>query len=334
MRAVSLLVVLALCPAAAAAEKPEPKYEGRTLDFWVEMFGLTLNDKDREKAERAIAAFGPDAAPAVPFLVEMLHDRSRPYRNGVANMLCAVGPVAKGAVPDLIKMLEEKSPRDPHQVIRVLCAIGPDAKAAIPAIRRVVLGYLTALPNANKAPLWDFRNRESQLYDFANLGSDAVPMLLDVIETPDTRPVPVGQVRTMRLSAVNAFDSLRELGSAGKAAVPRLTKLLKHDQPEFRLEAATTLWSVDNDPAVVPVLVALLKADDRRLAVSAAETLGVIGPAAKDALAELKALVPKEPPANSYPSLAPAGYYPNNDSRAVQQAARDAVQKIEQKPKK
>jgi HEAT repeat protein len=320
----------------AAAQLPdEPKYEGKSIIYWCEKFQKADNDKDRHAAEKAIIAFGPDAESAVLGLLIMLDDRSETYREQVANMLCAIGPAAKGAVADLIKLLEEKSPRDPHQVIRVLCAIGPDAKDAIPAIRRVTLAYLTAKPGEIRYSLWNFSNHGSQFYDYARLGPDAVPMLLDVIETPDTRPVPQGQVRPMRLGAVNAFDALRDLGAAGKAAAPRLTKLLKHDRPDFRLEAATTLWAVDKNPAGIPVLITLLKADDRRQAMSAAEALGAIGPQAKDALAELKALVPKEAPTErNLPVLAPAGYFPNDDIRALGNSAREAIQRIESEPKK
>ena len=323
MRATSLLVVLALCPAATAAEKPEPKYEGKPLGFWIEKFQKAETDKDQAVAEGAVIAFGPDAAPAVPLLVEMLHDRSRSYRNRVANMLCAVGPAAKGAVPDLIKMLEEKSPRDPHQVIRVLCAIGPDAKAAIPAIRRVVLGYLTS-KDEPAVDLW--RYNAFNYYDFANLGPAAVPMLLDTIDLFDTWPGGLSEI-----AVVNCFGSLRELGPAAKEAAPRLTQLLKHEAPQFRLEAARTLWKVEKDPAVVPVLVAIVKGDDHMLARKAAEALGEIGPAAKDALPALKALLPKEEPARVIPGFAPA---PDTSLWELRPTARDAIRKIEQNPKK
>lgn len=323
MRAVSLLVVLALCPAAVAAEKPEPKYEGRTLGFWVDLFQRTDNAKDREEAERAVIAFGPDAAPAVPALVEMLHDRSRTYRNSVANMLCAVGPAAKGAVPDLVKMLEEKSPRDPHQVIRVLCAIGPDAKAAIPAIRRVTRAYLTSKDEPGNQ-LWHYKSVE--FYDFHQLGPDVVPMLLDTIELFDTWPGGLSEI-----AVVNCFGSLRELGPAAKDAAPRLARLLKHEVPQFRIEAARTLWKVEKDPAVVPVLVAIVKGDDHKLARKAAEALGEIGPAAKEALPALKALLPKDDPMRELPAYARA---PDISFAELRQAASFAIEQIERKPKK
>jgi HEAT repeat protein len=323
MRAVSLLLVLALCP-VATAQKPEAKYAGKPLAYWVEKFQKAETDTDLVAAEQAVCAFGPDAAPAVPALVEMLDDRSQTYREQVANMLCAIGPAAKGAVPDLIKLLEAKSPRDPHQVIRVLCAIGPDAKDAIPAIRRVVRTYLTSKEEPG-LELWWFGSATGH-YDFHRLGPDVVPMLLDAIEARDTWPGGLSEV-----AILNCFESLRELGPAAKAAAPRLVKLLKHKAPEFRFQVATTLWAVERNPAAIAVLVDLLKGDNRKVAVSAVVELGDIGLAAKDALPALKALLPKE----SLPPylVAPAGN-PDDDIRVLQGVASDAVRKIEQKPKK
>jgi HEAT repeat protein len=316
MRAASLLILLALCP-PASAQKPVTKYEGRPLDHWVSRFRTADNEKDRHAAEKAVIAFGPDAAPCTGALLEMFDDGSESYRQHVANMLCAIGPGAKGAVPDLIKLLEEKSPRDPHQVIRVLCAIGPDAKGAIPVIRRVVLQNLAGKGD-KRAPLWNFSNNGSQEYDFANLGAEAVPMLLDIIEAPTSRHYP----------AVNGFDSLQELGASGKAAAPRLVRLLTHADPSIRLQAARTLWAVDKNPAAIPALAGLLKGDDHRLGEAAAEALGEIGPDAKDALPALKAVLPKDEPAQ-YAPTAPA-VYPSLPGGG-RQAARDAIRKIEQK---
>jgi len=150
-------------------------------------------------------------------------------------------------------------------------------------------------------------------------------MLLDTIELFDTWPGGLSEI-----AVVNCFGSLRDLGPAAKPATPRLAQLLKHEAPQFRIEAARTLWKVEKDPAVVPVLVAIVKGDDHKLARDAAEALGEIGPAAKEALPALKALVPKDDP---YTPVA-AAVYPHGIPGAVEQAARDAIRKIEQKPKK
>jgi len=317
MRSVSLLILLALCP-TASAQKPITKYQDKDLEYWITRFRTVENEKDRILAEQAVIAFGRNAAPASGVLLEMLDDGSESYRHSVANMLCAIGPGAKEGVPGLIKLLEEKSPRDPHEVIRVLCAIGPDAKDSIPVIRRVVLKYVAA--GEKRASLWNFGNGGPHLYDFDNLGPEAVPMLLDFIEAPKSQP---------SLAVANGFESLQQLGSSGKTAAPRLVKLLKHDEPAFRLQAARTLWAVDNNPAAITALIELVKGDNERLGEQAVEALGDIGTAAKSALPMLKSFVPKEDrstPVGVVP-VAPA-YYPTR-AGGIQQAARDAIRKIE-----
>ena len=317
----SLGVIALHCP-FVAAQKPEPKYEGKPLAYWIERFQKAENEKDRFEAERAICAFGTDASPAVPALMVMLDDRSESYRTQVARMLCAIGSGAKGAVPDLIKMLEEKSPRDPNAVILILCAIGPDAKNAIPAIRRVSMDFYKPLKGDGHVP---FSMPDRSNFDYQNLGPDVVPLLLDIIDAGDCA------------GKGNAFRSLGELGPKAKPAASRLTRLLKHEDAEVRLEAARALWAVENNPTVIPVFAALLKTENGYIAISAAKALGDIGPAAKEALPALKRLVPKGEPApepvSAVPVNVPTGYE-DSDLRKLREAARKALQRIEGGTKK
>ena len=121
-------------PALRADDKPEPRYEGKTLAYWVNRLQTAENDEDRYKAAQAIEAFGPDAAPAVPALVEMLDDRSERFREIVGGVLCSLGPAAKAAAPVLVRSLREKTARTPRVVIGVLGCIGPDASEAVPEL--------------------------------------------------------------------------------------------------------------------------------------------------------------------------------------------------------
>src|SRR5262249_31933569 len=131
--AVALLLLVFVAP-AALAQNPEPRYKGKPLAYWVQRLQKAEADKDQAAAARAIEAFGPDAVPAIPALIEMLDDRSPEFRNLVAGVLCRLGPDAKSAVPELIKQLQEKRAREPRLVMEILGFIGPDAKDAVPLL--------------------------------------------------------------------------------------------------------------------------------------------------------------------------------------------------------
>ncbi len=96
------------CMPLQAQVKPEPKYEGKPLNYWVERLQKCEKDEDRNAAAKAIKAFGQEAAPAVPALVEMLDDRSDSFRDLVGEILAVIGPGAKSAVPALITLSRRK----------------------------------------------------------------------------------------------------------------------------------------------------------------------------------------------------------------------------------
>jgi HEAT repeat protein/WD40 repeat protein len=84
----------------------------------------------------ALFEMGPKAEGAAPILIEVLKDRSNPYRAFVAETLAHLGPKAKGAVSVLIAILKDGK-EAPN--LRVMCAgtlgqIGPAAKEAVPAL--------------------------------------------------------------------------------------------------------------------------------------------------------------------------------------------------------
>ncbi|HXD87446.1 MAG TPA: HEAT repeat domain-containing protein [Urbifossiella sp.] len=263
MRTLAILAVLGFS-APVWAQKPEPKYEGKPLIYWIEKYQNADKDQARKDAEVAVIAFGEDAAPAISTLLVMLDDRSGLYRVGVTNMLCAVGPAAKSAVPQLINLLNEKSPRDPNAVIRILCSIGPGAKDAIPAIQRLVLAEIE-----NKRDL-DLGIHNCDLH---KIGPAVVPLLIELMG--------LGYEHS-------AARELAELGPDAKAALPELAKFLKHNKPSVQLQAAFAMWMISKNPDALKLLIDLLESKNLKQIAAAAEALGRIGPAAKAALPALK----------------------------------------------
>jgi HEAT repeat protein len=84
-----------------------------------------------------LSKLGPEAAPAVPALIDALKSQQALVRQNAALALGNIGSSAKAAVPGLTDAL-----RDPEWAVRRQAAValgqlGPDAKSAVPALQRL-----------------------------------------------------------------------------------------------------------------------------------------------------------------------------------------------------
>jgi|GEM_PF-3052192 len=84
--------------------------------------------------ETSFDALSRIGAPAVPALVDILHDRDHERRSHAARALARIGPAARDAVPDLIAALDEPDLKVRKNIIRALGQIGPAAADAVPAL--------------------------------------------------------------------------------------------------------------------------------------------------------------------------------------------------------
>jgi HEAT repeat protein len=85
----------------------EPISSGRPLSAWV----ADLKEpapQTRNAAAYEIAGMGPEAAAAVPALIEALDDPIAAVRYPVTIALLEIGPAAKAAVPRLQQMMDEE----------------------------------------------------------------------------------------------------------------------------------------------------------------------------------------------------------------------------------
>ncbi len=99
----------------------------------------TVHSQHRELRKAIIytlGSIGPDAAIAVPQLIEFVKDRKCYENENAIVALGEIGPGAKAVVPHLIQMLAVQ-PND-NDVVETLGKIGPDSIAAIPTLMAIV----------------------------------------------------------------------------------------------------------------------------------------------------------------------------------------------------
>ncbi len=256
-----------------------PRYDGKTLAYWIEHFQRCESNTERRAVAEVIKAFGPDAASAVPTLVEMLDDRSREYRAIVGGILCDLGPAARSAVPALIRSLKEKTARSPEITIQVLGGIGADAAEAIPlllaalheegcqvaatrALGRMGQAVRSAIPAIHQAirahgadpdSVPPCGSQPSYLSDavqaLVGIGPESLPVLIELFDKE-------GNGCRNRSTVA---EGLGEMGPPARAAVPSLVKALKNEPGLLRASAALALWKIDKHSLALPTLIEVLK---------------------------------------------------------------------------
>lgn len=341
----ALLALLALTWPGSVLADAETSFCGRTLEGWIDVLrhGAIA---EREDAAWALSYFGAEAARAVPELTAML--ASDRVGRGVVVALGRIGPEAAPAVPFLLKRFQEKGGAHltgtgtflvdasvRHALVRIgepsvpglldilngpdpdmrVCAaealggIGPGARAAVPALVRalrandpvlddkarilrdhaiVALGKIgaaarPAVPALNRLLDVALRSRKDAF------GSDEWP-LVEALARIDEAPV-----AKLTEAFVRDGDSLclARLGVSAKAAAPALRKALADRRPQVRIDAALALIAIEPPaPDAVAVLTEGLKHHFEE-SHFVYEPLGRLGPAASAALPTLIDLVEK-----------------------------------------
>ncbi len=121
---------------------------------------------------------------------------------------------------------------------QALADMGPDAAPAIPQLAQM---------------LKEGRNCNSAAYALANIGTNALPVLIDAL---------INGNRNARLEVAGALGTAR-FGEAGEAAVPGLVECMKDDDPGVRANAIASLQAIPKRPDIaLPALIAALADPD------------------------------------------------------------------------
>ena len=97
-----------------------------------------LKDPQRRvRGLQVLARIGPESAPAVPALVELLKSGDPPTKTEVLYTLGTIGPGAQNAVSAICDQLSDNDPRVTEAAAIALGKIGPAATEAVPALDRL-----------------------------------------------------------------------------------------------------------------------------------------------------------------------------------------------------
>jgi HEAT repeat protein len=210
------------------------QHEGRSARSWMR----DLKDPDveaRQTAAKALGTIGPDAAEAVPALVEaLLGDHDRGVRIASSFALTRMDPAAPemaAAVPDLAKGLTDADPLVRMNVALALLRLEGRARPAAEALIRAVRDD----NNQTNADIFYCTVQDMAALALGRSGSpEAVPALSQALSIART-----GEARQILLSA------LGECGAGALSVLPQMKPFLQDNSEEVRQAAADALKRID-----------------------------------------------------------------------------------------
>jgi RNA polymerase sigma factor (sigma-70 family) len=265
---------------AGEQEKQLVTFQGKTVDYWLQMF----KDRDpvyRQNAINALAAIGADdkrvipalvgalkdknvssivayalgngnvGKEAVPALLELLKGKDNELRASAATALGGIGIKAKEAIPTLITYLEEEDQNLRNSAAQALGQMAPESKAAIPALIKLLAKEDIDQTRGLSGPV---------IGALSQLGTEAVPALTEALKDMNDK------------TRASAAGTLARIGSPAKDAVPALILAMRDKHPRLRENASLALAEIG--PDAVPAVAELMKDKDPEIRGAAAETLG------------------------------------------------------------
>lgn len=221
----------------AALQDDDPAVIGNALDALAALGPKVLdrlipalqNKELRRFAVGVLQRLGPQAAPAVPALAEILAspDADPELRREVQLALAAIGPEAKATVPSLIESLSSPESDVQASAAYALGKIGPGAAGAAPKLREL---FASDDERIQRVATWALIRI---LPNDAQLIARAVPLLIG------------GLQNERELVRLEAAVALGDLGAAAKGAIEPLKKLLTDESPSVRAAAAEAIGKLE-----------------------------------------------------------------------------------------
>jgi HEAT repeat protein len=207
------------------------------------------NEPARIKAIDELGARGAKAGAAVEPLTKLLSDGSGKVRAHAVRSLGQIGPAAKPAATAISTLLKDADATVRQQAATALGSIRPGPDIMVPLVVKLL---------EDSDPGVQVRI----LQTISEAGPVAMPGLLKALQNEK--------------AAYWACLVLRDMGPAGKAAVPALAEKLKDPRPEVRREAALALGAMESAAvSALPQIGAVI--DDEHARAAATFALGQIG---------------------------------------------------------
>ncbi len=286
-----LVVLVMMAAFRLAADEPEPSYQGRTLNQWLEASIVWTEKGARwnmpEEAETAIREMGTNA---LPTLLQMLGEADpRPSK--------VVGP----GLGDESAKTDGLGPaaRSREKAVLGLLVLQRDAYPAIPSLLRLIKRPEKEVQIATDRFFWPtgpfnwdrraipvtlpFLKDENELVRFR------AAHLLETIEEPPADILPAIMPLVGDSNAAVRSTAISIIGNCGrdaKEAVPALLKAAKDKVWRVQHEAAIALHKIGAEPdVVIPILITTL--ENRPETTCAWDAIGALqqhGPRAKQAI--------------------------------------------------
>jgi HEAT repeat protein len=253
-----------------AIEKIDPNEERLKTETTPELVNLLLSENQavRNAAALAVLQLEPGADVVAPLFAEAYEEASDEAR---ADMLDAAASLGGKVVPRLLVGLDNPDTR--RQTIEILGKIGPAAAEAVPEL-------LKHVDDDDPAVRADIFITLGHIGPAAKAATDAATKALQDSE------------EEVQSSAAYALGNIDPDASA---CVDEITQLMESDNPRFTTVCAWALVRIDPENAdnirrAIPLLIQATGHEQAFVRVEAASTLGMIGPAAKEAIAPLQNL--------------------------------------------
>lgn len=228
------MVAAAIVAGVFLTREREPRYQGHTLGYWVEILGnegtTNVTPAQVAQATQAVRQIGTKA---IPFLLKWINYAPPPWKIRLYDMIHQM-PESFGLLARMIPYEEVDIDRA-VRAIRGFEILGKQGAPAIPELT-IMLDRTNSLDSLGAA-----------IAALASFGSDGLPPLLRVMEDPShPQRYTVGLALVVKLQFENLWQDTN-----ASLAIPVLVRCTKDNDPGVATMAIQALASLQNEPEIV-----------------------------------------------------------------------------------